>query len=40
MLGETGFMIYNWFIYAWLVVGALLIGIPAVKEIFGIFKHK
>jgi len=40
MMSFTGFAIYYWFAYAWLVVGVLLIGIPAVKQIYNIMKKE
>ncbi|GAB1476467.1 hypothetical protein MASR2M70_13010 [Bacillota bacterium] len=40
MVSETFVGVYFWGVYAWFVAGALLIGIPAMGEIYTILKGK
>lgn len=40
MVSESFLQIYFWGVYAWFVIGAVLIGLPAIKEIANLLKKK
>ena len=40
MFTETGLAVYFWGVYVWYVLGFLAIAVPAIIEIYGMFKGK
>ena len=40
MISQTALSCYLWGAYIWFTVGVIMIAVPAIKELFGIFFKK